>query len=78
MQKRLGILKLVIVKNYLLCRGANGFADLVPQIFLACPGGIGLEPLGCAGLGGATHDVVPTAKIKSDRQILSDFITVFS
>lgn len=30
MQKRLGILKLVIVKNYLLCPGANGFADLVP------------------------------------------------
>ncbi len=30
MQKRLGILKLVIVKNYLLCPGENGFADLVP------------------------------------------------
>ncbi len=30
MQKRLGILKLVIVKNYLFCPGANGFADLVP------------------------------------------------
>lgn len=59
-----------IFGNYLFCPGANGFADLVPKTFFACPGGIGL-PLGCfggfGGLGGVPQDVKPIAKMINDK-----------
>jgi len=46
---------------------------LVPNTFLACPGGIGfpLECLGCfggfGGLGGVPQDVKPIAKMINDK-----------
>jgi hypothetical protein len=63
----------------LFCPGANGLADLVPYIFLACPGGIDLEPTPLALLLVVltSQDIILNEKTIIARQILSDFITAF-